>query len=114
MAKLKTAYVCNDCGGEHTQWQGQCSSCGAWNTLSRISLGSAKQAVAGVGYSGGAAEVGVLADIEAADTARLPTGFSGFDRVLGGELTVWFCCFGAEVLAIYRRLLAARGIEADG
>ena len=36
------------------------------------------------------------------------------ERVQGGELTVWFCCFGAEALAIYRRLLTARGIEAEG
>jgi O-acetyl-ADP-ribose deacetylase (regulator of RNase III) len=36
------------------------------------------------------------------------------DRVQSGELTVWFCCFGAEALGVYRRLLAARGIDAAG
>jgi O-acetyl-ADP-ribose deacetylase (regulator of RNase III) len=38
----------------------------------------------------------------------------GADRVQRGELTVWFCCFGAESLATYRRLLAAQGIDAEG
>ncbi|HAC87799.1 MAG TPA: DNA repair protein RadA, partial [Gammaproteobacteria bacterium] len=32
MAKLKTAFVCTDCGTEHGQWQGQCAACKAWNT----------------------------------------------------------------------------------
>ncbi|MHB1953673.1 MAG: hypothetical protein ACYCOU_07955, partial [Sulfobacillus sp.] len=30
MAKAKTAYVCNQCGAEHTRWQGLCAACGAW------------------------------------------------------------------------------------
>ena len=32
----KIAFVCNDCGGEHNKWQGQCAHCGAWNTLEEI------------------------------------------------------------------------------
>ena len=36
MAKAKTAYVCADCGAEHSKWQGQCVECGAWNTLSQF------------------------------------------------------------------------------
>ncbi len=34
--------------------------------------------------------------------------------VRSGALTVWFCCFGAGALAVYRDLLAARGIVAGG
>ena len=37
-AKTKSAYVCDDCGAEHGKWQGQCSACGAWNTLSRVNI----------------------------------------------------------------------------
>ena len=37
MAKApKTAYVCNDCGAEFSRWQGQCSACKAWNTISEV------------------------------------------------------------------------------
>ena len=39
MAKQKTAFVCNDCGSDYAKWQGQCSDCGAWNTLSEVRLG---------------------------------------------------------------------------
>ena len=33
MAKVKKAFFCTNCGHQHAQWQGQCSSCKAWNTL---------------------------------------------------------------------------------
>lgn len=58
MAKAKTAYVCADCGAEHSKWQGQCIECGAWNTLSEFvvqpavkSAGAARSS----GYAGAAA-----------------------------------------------------------
>ncbi len=42
MAKLKTAYVCNDCGSEHSRWQGQCNACKEWNTIVEMRLETAK------------------------------------------------------------------------
>tara|TARA_B110000046_G_C13026169_1_gene414234 strand:- start:5258 stop:6610 length:1353 start_codon:yes stop_codon:yes gene_type:complete len=33
MAKVKKAFFCQNCGSQHTQWQGQCSACKEWNTL---------------------------------------------------------------------------------
>ena len=36
MAKGKRDQVilkCTECGNEYTAWQGQCSYCGAWNTI---------------------------------------------------------------------------------
>src|SRR5690606_22823721 len=38
MAKSRTADVCNECGAEYSKWQGQCTECNAWNTLSQIIL----------------------------------------------------------------------------
>lgn len=32
MAKVKKAYVCQNCGVQSAQWVGKCSSCGEWNT----------------------------------------------------------------------------------
>ena len=50
--KAKTAYVCGDCGADHAKWQGQCTACGAWNTLSEISVGPvAERTKAGGGYA---------------------------------------------------------------
>ncbi|MDZ7668561.1 MAG: DNA repair protein RadA [Gammaproteobacteria bacterium] len=83
-SKTKTAYVCTDCGAEHMKWQGQCSACEAWNSLSRVSVGPIKEP--GRGFAGAASEVKRLADVEPEENARLPTGFSELDRVLGGGL----------------------------
>jgi NADP-reducing hydrogenase subunit HndB len=33
MAKTKTSFYCQNCGAQHSKWQGQCSSCKEWNTL---------------------------------------------------------------------------------
>lgn len=82
--KSKTAYVCSDCGAEHMQWQGQCSVCDAWNSLSRVSVGPVKEPA--LGFAGARSEVRRLAEVEPDEAPRLPTGFSELDRVLGGGL----------------------------
>lgn len=82
--KTKTAYVCNECGAEHMKWQGQCTACQAWNSLSRVSIGPVKEP--GLGFAGTRSEVKRLAEVEPEEAVRLPTGFSELDRVLGGGL----------------------------
>jgi len=55
MAKVKTAYVCSDCGADFVRWQGQCTECGAWNTVSEVRLGTATSKNARFeGYAGAA------------------------------------------------------------
>ncbi|MGQ0286734.1 DNA repair protein RadA [Pasteurellaceae bacterium 22721_9_1] len=91
MAKApKTAYVCNDCGAEFSRWQGQCSACKAWNTISEVRLVSAKSAVKNDRFSGYAgdtqAKVQTLAEISLQETPRFSSGFNELDRVLGGGI----------------------------
>ena len=93
MAKAKTAYVCNECGSEHSKWQGQCADCGAWNSLSEIVLSpAAKNAPATArrgGYAGGDATAPRVLSLDAvAQTveARTSIGIGELDRVLGGGL----------------------------
>jgi DNA repair protein RadA/Sms len=90
MAKDKSIYTCTDCGGTSPKWLGKCPACGAWNTLIE-SVFEAPSAVKNrfaplAGSAAGANEVVALADIEAADVARWPTGQSELDRALGGGL----------------------------
>ena len=33
MAKIKTVYVCRDCGYETPKWLGKCPDCNNWNTF---------------------------------------------------------------------------------
>jgi len=83
-AKVKTAYVCSDCGAEHAKWQGQCNACGEWNTLSRVNIGPIKEA--SVGFAGSTAQIKKLIDVDTEEVARIGTSFDEFDRVLGGGL----------------------------
>ncbi|MDF1832502.1 MAG: DNA repair protein RadA, partial [Porticoccaceae bacterium] len=95
MAKKKnSAFVCNDCGADYTKWQGQCSECHAWNTLSEVRLAVAKPSASGgrAGYAGVAdADVNLLSDIEIDELPRIATGASELDLVLGGGLVTGSC-----------------------
>lgn len=88
MAKSKSAFVCNDCGADFSKWQGQCSECGAWNTLSEVRLGPtpSNRSAKFQGYAGGAGgnPVQTLAEISVQDLPRFGSGAGELDRVLGG------------------------------
>ena len=91
MAKApKTAYVCNDCGAEFSRWQGQCSACKAWNTISEVRLISASNSTKNDRFSGYAGEtrakIQTLSEISSQETPRFTSGFKELDRVLGGGI----------------------------
>lgn len=91
MAKApKTAYVCNDCGAEFSRWQGQCSACKAWNTISEVRLISASNSTKNDRFSGYAGEtrakIQILSEISLQETPRFTSGFKELDRVLGGGI----------------------------
>ena len=85
MAKAKTIYVCQACGGSTPRWQGQCPACQAWNTLEE-SLSESTSSNARVQGLAQAVPRQKLSAIKAEDMPRLPTGVDEFDRVLGGGL----------------------------
>ena len=86
MAKDKSVFTCTECGGTSTKWLGKCPACGAWNTLIE-SLASAESGTKNrFAALASTAEVAVLADIEASDVDRTPTGHAELDRVLGGGI----------------------------
>lgn len=83
MAKSTTIFVCAQCGGQTSKWQGQCPHCLAWNTLSESvqePKGRRFQALAASG------RVVRLHTVQAREIQRLGTGLAEFDRVLGGGL----------------------------
>lgn len=91
MAKaVKRAFVCNECGADYPRWQGQCSACQAWNTITEVRLASVSSSAARSerlsGYAGdaGISKVQKLSDISLQELPRFSTGFLEFDRVLGG------------------------------
>ncbi|MFC3911909.1 DNA repair protein RadA [Pseudaeromonas sharmana] len=89
MAKSKVAFVCNECGAEFPRWQGQCSECHEWNTISEIRLApaAAKGSSRLSGYAGEvSAKVQTLSDVSLAEIPRIGSGFKELDRVLGGGI----------------------------
>ncbi|WP_394791954.1 DNA repair protein RadA [Rhodoferax sp.] len=87
MAKDKTIYTCNECGGTTPKWLGKCPHCQAWNTViesvAEPSTATKNNRFASLAKT---AEVVALADIEATDMERTPTGLDELDRVLGGGI----------------------------
>ena len=86
MAKDKSLYTCSDCGGSTPKWLGQCPNCQAWNTLVETAApaaGAGKNRFEALARS---APVARLADIEAQDVQRTPTGQDELDRALGGGI----------------------------
>ncbi|HEU4622185.1 MAG TPA: DNA repair protein RadA [Burkholderiaceae bacterium] len=89
MAKPKTQFVCNECGGTTSKWAGRCPHCGAWNSLTETTLDDApahryaQRPQAGLV---GSAPVRALSEIDAVDLPRIPSGSDEFDRVLGGGM----------------------------
>ncbi|ADF54824.1 DNA repair protein RadA [Zunongwangia profunda SM-A87] len=89
MAKVKTAYYCQNCGAQYSKWQGRCNSCGDWNTIveeivekpvKKDWTSSAKT------EAKRAAKPLRLNEIETAPQYRWKTGNNELDRVLGGGL----------------------------
>ena len=75
MAKEKTLFSCTECGDSSPKWLGKCPGCGAWNTLIESSPPSGGQNRYSQRVSlAPASSVATLADIEAQDVARTPTG----------------------------------------
>ncbi len=93
MAKAKTAFVCTNCGAEYSRWQGQCRQCGEWNSIEEVhysSSGAERTVTRAASLSGFAGladgKVENLSAVKIAQTVRMPTGYSEFDRVLGGGI----------------------------
>lgn len=90
MSKSKNnAFVCNQCGADYKKWQGQCTECGEWNSITEIRLGTSASPARSKkfdGYAGGATNnpVQTLAEIAVTDVPRFTSGMGELDRVLGG------------------------------
>jgi DNA repair protein RadA/Sms len=87
MAASKTIHTCRECGGTSPKWLGQCPHCKAWNTLEET-VAEAVGAGKGNRFQSLAPgqPVATLAQIEAAEVERTPTGQDELDRVLGGGI----------------------------
>ncbi len=81
--KVKTVFVCQECGALHPKWSGKCGGCGAWNTLVEETRASTKtgKAIAAAGVIA----MNSLIPHEPHAPRRL-SGISEFDRVCGNGM----------------------------
>ncbi len=90
MAKTKTTFFCQNCGTQHSKWQGQCSSCREWNTLVEEVLQKEekkdwKSAVSNTPVKRVAKPLRI-SEIATSKEERLHTSNNELDRVLGGGI----------------------------
>ncbi len=86
MARDKTVYTCSACGGTSAKWLGRCPACGEWNTLEETVPEPAAAKSHRFHALTPGQPVANLAEIDAAEVERTPTGQSELDRVLGGGI----------------------------
>lgn len=90
MVKVRSKFVCQNCGTSYAKWAGRCENCGEWNTLLEQAApteAEAKSALAKGAVSGKKLAAVSINTIEPSDAgSRLPTGFPDLDTVLGGGI----------------------------
>jgi len=88
VAKLKTKFVCQECGASYPKWSGKCENCGRWNTLvEQISESSGKDAISKSAKTGRILDVQNLNEIiSEKKQERISSGIKDLDIVLGGGI----------------------------
>src|SRR5580765_6493520 len=81
-----TIFLCQNCGYESRKWLGKCPECGEWNSLVEERLVTTKKGSAKGGFRLREAKAIAYNEIESQDDARLSSGVTEFDRVLGGGI----------------------------
>ena len=85
-SKIKSVYVCSECGYESPKWNGKCPGCGEWNTMNEEVKDISKQIPSVKSSSSQYERPVLLNDISLADEERYITGKAELDRVLGGGI----------------------------
>lgn len=93
--KLKTIYVCTQCGETSPRWLGRCPSCGAWNTMtedvvaepSKSSSGKASAPARTPGQTS-LTPLKLSGVSTTEEKSRIVTGIGELDRVLGGGIVI--------------------------
>ena len=92
--KLKSVFVCTNCGEISPRWMGKCPSCGSWNTMVEDVAAPEPKAAARAGAAPrpeGVTSLSARRLSEVSTTeekSRIQTGISELDRVLGGGIVL--------------------------
>lgn len=95
MAKTSSQFVCSECGWSGPKWLGRCPECGQWGTIEEFheARPSASSRTAAPGRTSRTLSHAVpdsaakpITEISTETISRIDTGFTEFNRVLGGGI----------------------------
>ena len=86
MAKIKSVYICSECGYESPKWYGKCPSCGEWNTMNEEIVDKSSSTVQKTKRVSTYTRPVSINNIDTTDEQRYLTGSMELDRVLGGGI----------------------------
>jgi len=81
VAKIRTMFVCQQCGSRQARWSGRCPDCQEWDALVEERVTSERAAKR---PALSASTATPITEVEAVDAARISTGIAELDRILGG------------------------------
>ncbi|KTD16792.1 DNA repair protein RadA [Legionella jordanis] len=84
--RAKSQYACNQCAAVFSQWSGQCTQCGSWNSIAEELLTLSQRHARVAHYASQKSGVTSVEDIVLENEARSDCGLSELNRVLGGGL----------------------------
>lgn len=82
MSKLRTLFVCQECGYETSKWMGRCPECGLWNSM----VEEEQKKKCEVSKVINKTDIVKLKDVQINNEERMPSGIGELDRVLGGGI----------------------------
>lgn len=83
--KVKTRFICSQCAAIFSQWAGQCTQCGAWNSVNEEGVSVGRHSRLGH-YANQRSAVTLVEDVVLDCEVRMDCGLSELNRVLGGGL----------------------------
>jgi DNA repair protein RadA/Sms len=89
MAKVKTTFFCQSCGAQHAKWQGQCTSCKSWNTITEELVHKPDKKDWKTGTQNVPNRISKplkISEIDTTKTVRMDTTDRELNRVLGGGI----------------------------
>ncbi|KTD08490.1 DNA repair protein RadA [Legionella jamestowniensis] len=84
--KTKTQFICNQCAALFSQWAGQCTQCGAWNSVCEEGIVSNVRGSRLGHYANQRSTITSVEDVVLDKEVRMDCGLSELNRVLGGGL----------------------------
>ncbi len=80
--KVKTFFQCTNCDSQFPKWQGRCSECGQWGTITATQ----PEPVDRRRIAGRPGKPVAFSEVKATHAQRIPVGLPELDRVLGGGI----------------------------